>query len=321
MPLLLLTGAVLSSTTSIAIYVAGIVALAAIALRGWTLLRHEQATQRREAIDLEHRARINDLEIRERMAQFEARAKARDGHAQRPHGGDSGARIAAASEAGTLFQPVDDAVAELQLRLAFLDVGLSDEATLSRYMPVSIYVASDAPSEFYVLRDAIVRLLETFDFEIVSETQATRGSIFQSLTTKLRSPAAKAEFKRQAKLAQLALQQQTLGLAQAEINAKQAGAAAEVHKILDSQDNYVIIVGSLVGVTHKDGKGHRQSMIVELTPDELIEFQRAGHAMDDAAQAFQKLAALRPEEVLRHQPYESRRLQSGDTPQLPPADS
>jgi hypothetical protein len=317
MAFLVLTAAVFPST---AIYVAGIVALAAIGLRGWSLLRREQAAQRREAIDLEHRARIGDLEIRERIAQFENQASKQDRHAKKPRSGNPSDRISAASEAGSLFEPVADAVAELQLRVAFLDVGLNDEAALSRYLPVSIYVASDDPGEFYVLRDAIARLLETFDFEIVSETQATRGSIFQSLTAKLRSPAAKAEFKRQAQLAHLALQQQTLGLAQAEINEKQTNAAAEVHKILETQDNYVIAVGSLVGVTHTDDNGLRHSMIVELTPDELIEFQRTGHAMDNAAGAFQTLASLRPEEAPQYQTETTHHLQAGSPPQLPPAD-
>lgn len=301
---------------SVAAFMLGVVVLAAIAFRGWTMVRREQAQQKREAIELRHQARINELEIQERMARLEDRATIGE-RGRSPYGGDPNERITAASEAGTLFEPIDDAVAELQLRLAFIDIGLNDEATLPRYMPISVYVAGSDPGEFYLLRDAVVRLLETFDFEVASETQLTRGSIFQNLTAKLRSPATKAEFKRQAQLAQLAIQQQTLGLAQADINAKQAGAAAEVHKILDTHDDYVIMVGSLVGVTHRGGDGRRRSMIVELTPDELVAFQRAGHAMDNAAGAFQKLAELRPEEVLHDSAPPG--LQSKNPPGLPPS--
>ena len=289
---------------------------AGILLQRWPQLSRENARRKREDLELEHQARMNELEFRERVAHFE-------NDENRAHGspiGEAGDRMAAAGSTASLFDPVDEAVADLQMRFAFLDIGLDDDAALTRFLPVSVYVASNDAREFYRLHDAVVRLLETFDFEVSSETQVRRGSFFQGLTAKLRSPATKAELKRQAQLAHLALQQETLGKAQAEINAQQAKAAAEVHKILDAHDDYVIVVGSLVGVTHLDDDGHRSSMIVELTPDELIRFQRAGHAVDDAAGAFQMLSALRPEEVLRPQTQTLKGLQTGTPPGLPRAD-
>jgi hypothetical protein len=279
-------------------------------------------------MEREHQAHMREMDLTERTVLLDEDHYARKGDTVRePLGGDPRKRIATASKAGTVFEPLEDAVADLQLRLATLDVGIEeDSATLTRYLPVSVYVDSDDPDEFYALHDAMVRLLETFDFNVVSETQLRRGSIFQKLTAKLRDPATKAELKRQAQLAQLALQQETLGRAQAEINARQAQAAAEVHKILDTHDDYVIAIGSLVGVTHEDDEGRRSSMIVELTPDELIAFQRAGRAVESAAGAFQMLSAIRPKEVLRRHFAEERTDQprhlppGSEPPGLPPAE-
>jgi hypothetical protein len=290
-----------------------VVVTVTLAFQGWIRFRHEQVRHRRDLLELDHQARAFDAELSERLTSVaDSKKPISSAHPRE--------RMRMASSSGAVFEPLEDAVANLQVRLASLDSDADPESVeLPRYMPISVYVDSNDPGEFYALRDAVVRLLDAFGFEVVSETEVRHGSIFQRLTAKLSSPATKAELRRQAQLTHLALQQQTLGLAQAEINAMQAQAAAEVNRILEGHDDYVLVVGSLVGVTHRNDDGRRSSMIVELTPDELIAFQRSGNAVHDASIAFNMLAAIRPEEVVRQQPTEEapdwyRHLPAGDEP-------
>jgi hypothetical protein len=238
-------------------------------------------------------------------------------------------RAEAAAAEGAVFEQAVDAIAEVQLRLAWEEVPVASELVeLPRYIPISIYADSSNPADYYAIRDAIEQLLREFGFLIVSEGRLEEGSLFQRMTAKLKDPATKAEVKRQAMLAHLALQQETLGRAQADINAKQAEAAREVHKILSDHDRYVIVIGSLVGVTERSLDGSRNSMIVELTPDELATFYREGDALKNVSRAFELLAAMKPEEVDRQLARkvlsettggETRQLQSqDDPPALPP---
>jgi hypothetical protein len=301
------------STTSLDILVlaASLIGIAAAAARVWSQVQRDRLSFKRDAVELAHIERTYAAGHDERTDTLRVDPSA----SKEPYGGDPQRRLREATAGGATFQRLEDAIADLQFRLAILDADVDDaSAVVPRYMPVSVYVNSDDPVEFYALRDAVVRLLEAFEFEVVSETRLEQGSIFQKLTAKLRDPATRAELQRQAQLAHLALQQETLGKAQADINVKQAEAASAVHAILDKHDDYVIVVGSLVGVTHRDEDGRRTSMIVELTPDELIAFQRAGHTVKDASAAFRMLSAIRPEEILRQDRSEA---DAGNHRQLP----
>ena len=231
-------------------------------------------------------------------------------------------RAEAAAIEGAVFEQTVDAIAEVQLRLAWEEVPVASELVeLPRYIPISIYADTTNPADYYAIRDAIERLLREFGFVIVSEGRLEDGSLFQRMTAKLKDPATKAEVKRQATLAHLALQQETLGRAQADINARQAEAAREVHKILSDHDRYVIVIGSLVGVTERSLDGRRNSIIVELTPDELAAFYREGDALKNVSRAFELLAAMKPEEAARQ--LDRRALPEatgGETQELPGQD-
>jgi hypothetical protein len=231
-------------------------------------------------------------------------------------------RAQAAAVEGAVFEQAVDAIAEVQLRLAWEEVPVASELVeLPRYIPISIYADTTDPAAYYAIRDAIERLLGEFGFVIVSEGRLEDGSLFQRMTAKLKDPATKAEVKRQATLAHLALQQETLGRAQADINAKQAEAAREVHKILSGHDRYVIVIGSLVGVTERSIDGRRNSMIVELTPDELAAFYREGDALKNVSRAFELLAAMKPDEAARQLDHRALPEMTGsETQELPDQD-
>jgi hypothetical protein len=189
-------------------------------------------------------------------------------------------------------------VADIHERLAWLDLGGDDgDIELPRYFPVSVYVDSGNLREFTELRDALDRFLRASGFEVVSEQDVQRGSIFQRFTAKLKEPATKSELRRQLELAQLTLQQQTLGRVQSEINAHGAQAALNLSQTLAMHDDCVISFGAMVGVTRTDPSGRRQTVIVELTPEELIKAQRGGRGLGSSAEAFAMLSRLRPEEV------------------------
>lgn len=202
-------------------------------------------------------------------------------------------------------------LADIHERLAWIDLDGGDSGiALPRYFPVSIYVDSGDIREFAELREALERFLHDAGFEIVSEHGIQRGSLFQRFTGKLREPATKSELRRQLELAQLALQQQTLGRAQSEINSQGAQAALHLAQTLAMSDDCVIAFGAMVGVTKRDATGRRQTVIVELTPHELMTVQRDGRMIASAAETFEMLARLRPEEV---------KAQTTDIRELPPA--
>jgi hypothetical protein len=308
------------SPLSFSVWIAGMSALIVVAVFAWIRIQGVRLAQRREMHQQEMREREHLAYLAEAEGKREREFKFhRDAPAWDPApDADPRDRARISSEGPRVLEPLESAVADLQFRFAVQDLDIEDDSVrLTRFLPVSVYVNSDDPSDFYELHDAMARLLQEFGFDVASELQLKRGSIFQKLTGKLRDPATREELQYQAELAQLALQQKALGLTQAEINTKQAQAAAEVHRILDAHEEYVIVIGSLVGVTHQEEDGTRRSAIVELTPAELIEFQRTGGALSKAEDAFRLVSEMHPESVLRPQHPQ---LRAGEAPRLPPSE-
>jgi hypothetical protein len=289
-----------------------------VLLQVWIKLNQGRTQIRRDRFMLREQELEHELQMRRLMREFEGDASGLG--PSRPS--EPKPRAQAAATEGAVFERAVDAIAEVQLRLAWEELPVASELVeLPRYIPISIYADSNNAADYYAIRDAIEGLLKEFGFVIVSEGRLEEGSLFQRMTAKLKDPATKAEVKRQATLAHLALQQETLGRAQADINAKQAEAAREVHKILSSHDRYVIVIGSLVGVTERSANGTRSSMIVELTPDELATFYREGDALKNVSRAFELIAAMKPEEAARQ--LESKALPettTGETEGIPGRD-
>jgi hypothetical protein len=283
-----------------------------VVLQVWIKLNQGRMELRREQAELREHEIAHEIEMRRQTRELESEF----GDLGRGRPVESQPRAEAAAVEGAVFERAVDAIAELQLRLAWEEVPAgSDLVELPRYIPMSIYADSSNPADYYAIRDAIEHLLREFGFVIVSEGRLEEGSLFQRMTAKFKDPATKAEVKRQARLAHLALQQERLGRAQADINVKQAEAAREVHKILSDHDRYVIVIGSLVGVTERSLAGTRNSMIVELTPDELATFYREGDALKNVSRAFELLAAMKPEEAARQLGRKSLPETTGDETQ------
>ena len=259
-------------------------------------LREDQI--RRLEFQIEREQRLIELDEARHVRVLDKAAREQD--VGRRRSSKPRARLRAASERGHVFEDVWDSLADGQQRLAWHDLGVdADDAIVRRYLPVSIYVSSDDPQVFYELRDAVELFLKEFGFEVVSEMRVERGSIMQRLTAKLRAPSTKEELGRAFAVAQLALQQQTLGKAQAEINLQGAQAAAALAQTLASSDDCVVAFGAMIGATRRDADGPRSTVIIELTPEELMQFQRGGRALNSASAAFDMLARLRPDEYLR----------------------
>lgn len=295
-------------------------AVAVLVLRETIKLTHARTQMRRERFELREHELEHELKMRRLRRELDEQD---EGGLGRVRPIEPQPRAAAATAEGAIFEQAVDAIAEVQLRLAWEEITVASELVeLPRYIPISIYAESNNPANYYAIRDAIESLLREFGFVIVSEGRLEKGSLFQRMTAKLKDPATKAEVKRQATLAHLALQQETLGRAQADINAKQAEAAREVHKILSDHDRYIIVIGSLVGVTERGLDGRRNSMIVELTPDELATLYREGDALKNVSRAFELLAAMKPEEAARQlDRLALPEMTAETTNKLPPTDS
>jgi hypothetical protein len=119
MSTILLPAVAVLSPPGFAFLVIGVIAIAAAALRGWTLVQREQARRRREHFEMEHQARrqemerehqahMREMDLTERTVLLDEDHYARKGDTVRePLGGDPRKRIATASKAGAgRFRPL-----------------------------------------------------------------------------------------------------------------------------------------------------------------------------------------------------------------------
>lgn len=180
----------------------------------------------------------------------------------------------------------------------------------------SVYIDLDDDERFEQLVSALCALARAYGLDGSERFRLERGSRFQRLRLWSRDPVTREELRRRKDLAEHALVQQTLGQTQAEINEKQAVAAATAHQLIQGDEEQVVQFGSIVAVAERSPGGQMRRYVFELTHAEVIALNKSRRTLKSPIAFFDFLGQRRPEFDV-----ELGRCHGSDEapPQLPPA--
>jgi hypothetical protein len=157
--------------------------------------------------------------------------------------------------------------------------------SLRRSLPVTIYLENDKDRQ--ATRKALRRLLEAFDIEMAEAWPEIRGSSFRSFLARTRRRMTSPEFRAHLAKLERALELQVVHKAQAEVDAAQGRAVAELITSLTSTPNAMIQAGSLL-VIKIDG----EIIVRNLTQAELLHLERNPALLRAPTAALHELQSL-----------------------------
>jgi hypothetical protein len=157
--------------------------------------------------------------------------------------------------------------------------------SLRRSIPVAIYLENDKDRN--ATRKALRGLLEAFDIEVAEAWPQIRGSWFRSFRARTRRRMTSPEFRAHLAKLERALELQVVHKAQAEVDAAQGRAVAELITSLTSTPNAMIQAGSLL-VIKIDG----EIIVRNLTQAELLHLERNPALLRAPTAALHELQSL-----------------------------
>lgn len=157
--------------------------------------------------------------------------------------------------------------------LSFQSLGLSSaEIRLPRIVPLRVYLSEVAGDAIDNVSQAIQGVLEAFGLKLADEFPAIRGSWFKKWFAKTAEAMTQPEVADRIKKLERALELKGLGQPQAEIDEKQASAAAKLMEALKDTPNAAIQVGSILLIKRLTEAGSTVQ-IRTLTPTELMHLE------------------------------------------------
>jgi hypothetical protein len=170
--------------------------------------------------------------------------------------------------------------------LEAISLGLDTDAVpLPRFVEIVIYIA-DAENAAEV-EAATLRLADACGFVLADEFPPVRSSFWRRFTARTRELASRPEVETRLRELERAVQIQGIDLPQAQVDALQASAAAQLIQSLNGQRIAAIKIGSILAVKLDD-----QLIVTTLSPAEMLRLSREPTLLS-APQTL--LASLRPD--------------------------
>jgi hypothetical protein len=162
---------------------------------------------------------------------------------------------------------------------------------IRRYVPLRVYLSDANDNLVESVSTAINEVAGGFGFEISDEFPETLGSWFKNWFVKTKEVASQPEVAERLQKIERALQLKGLDLPQAEVDQKQANAAAKLMKAVEHVPNAAIQVGSILLVKLPSPNGPI-IQIKTLTQRELIAIENDQTLLSSPDTLLQKLANL-----------------------------
>jgi hypothetical protein len=157
--------------------------------------------------------------------------------------------------------------------LSFQSLGLaSEEIRLARIVPLRVYLSEVVGNTVDEVSHAIQDVLDAFGLEFADEFPAIKGSWFKKWFAKTAQAMTQSEVTDRLKKLERAVELKGLGQPQAEIDEKQASAAAKLMDALKDTPNAAIQVGSILLIKRLTESGSTMQ-IRTLTPTELMHLE------------------------------------------------
>lgn len=163
------------------------------------------------------------------------------------------------------------------------DSGIS----VTQILPVAIYLETATAQDVTRVRDAVGSVLANEDFEVFYEEPGVWGSWFGRSFARSMSAMKSDQVKDTLVRAERALEMQALLLPQAQIDATQAGAAANLVASLSNTPNAIVQIGSIL-IIKVDGT----PVVRNLTQTELSYLEHNRHLYKSPRQALEELSRL-----------------------------
>jgi hypothetical protein len=141
---------------------------------------------------------------------------------------------------------------------------------LPRFIPLRVYLSQTSDDTITYINRAIGSILDAFGFEFADEFPAIRGSWYKKWFAKTAEVTTQPEVTKRLEKLERALELKGLGYPQAEIDAKQAAAVAELLGALKDIQNAAIQVGSILLIKQSVGP---MIQVRTLTQAELIHLE------------------------------------------------
>jgi VWA domain-containing protein len=164
-------------------------------------------------------------------------------------------------------------------------------------LAVSVYVADD--EGYQRVERALEGVLDAFELEITQRYPEIRGSWYRAFIARTKRVFTSEEMKAGLTKLERAIELQTLHRAQAEVDAAQSGAVAELLKALDGTPHAIIQIGSIL-LIKVDGV----PSVRNLTQLELAHLERNPAVFGDPAAALRELQRINHEipQIPRYRP-------------------
>jgi hypothetical protein len=181
---------------------------------------------------------------------------------------------------------------ELLVRRASLDLGVDPRTVpLQRFVPVRVWLATDDEDQATLVSRAVDRLNQTMGLESSYGYSSEHGSRFLRWWTRTKDALTSDEMIERYEKAERAVELAALGRAQADVDQKQAAAAAQLVESLKLIPNAVCTVGSILVMKLTDEHGARV-VVRTLTQKQMIAIERDDRLVRDPQALLKRLAEL-----------------------------
>jgi hypothetical protein len=170
---------------------------------------------------------------------------------------------------------------ELLAKRASLDLGIDPRVVpLQRFVPVRVWLATDNDEHAIGVSNAVDRLNKTMGLESTYGLATEHGSRFFRWWTRTKDLLTSEEMLERLQKAERAVELAALGRVQADVDQKQASAAAQLIESLKLIPNAVCAVGSILVVKVTDDHGPRV-VVRTLTQKQMIALERDDRLVRD----------------------------------------
>lgn len=169
----------------------------------------------------------------------------------------------------------------------------TDDLELVRHTPVRIYLADGSFRSVGRVTNAVEQLVQALDARVTREGKPVKGSWFQDLVIRFKSPKTKKAMEETSERLKHAFEAHAYYKVQSEIDGAQAQAVAQLVTALRGEKSAAIQVGSLLVIKTTDEQGEHINA-KSLSYDEMMFIQRNQAILKDPSRTIDLLAAAPP---------------------------
>jgi hypothetical protein len=186
---------------------------------------------------------------------------------------------------------------EALARLSSLETFGIDPRTVAerRFVPVRIWLETDNDEHAIRVSSAVERINDAIGLQSTYGFSAEHGSRFFRWWSRTKDALTSEEVTERLQKAERAIELAALHRVQADVDQKQAAAAAQLIESLKPVPNGVCTIGSVLVVKITDASGHSKVIARTLTQKEMIAIERDDHIMRDAHALLKRLDAINAE--------------------------